>query len=701
MCTIRKTLHSLSVCVLIVTAAAFMGSTQCHAKRHPNYLMNDELADTLFPTRFAATQTGAIMRADHVDDDGVDISLSLLQIDTAGSVIEQETLMRDPLPLDDNAEKLAWEIMHPGIRYDLSQINADSKRYPDDDPDTLELRHEERENEAEENSEVRAERAREADTRSTIQNGMQNGMGDLKKAKGPFPSQEDLDAEENQDAYRITLPSGKTLVVSGEAIGNVDIQLSDGKHVYVDASSITPLGKNARCSAADACANAEQEVADAKAEAADAKKQLAEQTPLADQLSSLMNQALGSGQEANAAMQAEERRAIQMIRVVELLECPPEPCDSAVQCPMTGGVCCGAHSGFCCPPGSYCLGTDPPTCYHDDKPKEDPLCAEEYCRPGHKCGLAGVEVCCRGGTTCCPMNFTCTADSPAQCAELLDADQIQFQQEHLKKYSSIVQARLQSAAANPPTPVQHGPTLPKLGGNSAGKQSTKRAARRQQAQQQQSNKTRSGNEYAELPKGDTYLCGLAKGPSCPNGWSKKSMVALTSMATRSAGYPFTTGFGYVGSGNSSSAGAAASSAESTLYKWVHPFLCCTNSVNARLDGMMTFNSHNIGDCMNIRPTIRNDDIKTEAGKHFATPHSRYNANWSWLTGFSCPSQPDDTVATMKGCLFGKYQGCPKGFTDRGVAGMLFRTNRNPKPLLAGGPYNSYWKWSHPTACCQE
>lgn len=105
-------------------------------------------------------------------------------------------------------------------------------------------------------------------------------------------------------------------------------------------------------------------------------------------------------------------------------ECPVYQCPSDMGCPMTDGVCCGGKSGgkvnFCCPKGSACLTTDPPTCVHDAE--LDPFqCADEECRSSHHCPHDGVIMCCKGGDTCCKSGTQCKMTHTGQpvCEKML------------------------------------------------------------------------------------------------------------------------------------------------------------------------------------------------------------------------------------------------------------------------------------------
>eukprot|EP01006_Ploeotia_vitrea_P066992 TRINITY_DN96185_c0_g1_i1.p2 TRINITY_DN96185_c0_g1~~TRINITY_DN96185_c0_g1_i1.p2 ORF type:complete len:231 (-),score=122.53 TRINITY_DN96185_c0_g1_i1:202-855(-) len=97
-------------------------------------------------------------------------------------------------------------------------------------------------------------------------------------------------------------------------------------------------------------------------------------------------------------------------------ECPPTKCKVAHNCPLDGGVPCKGCN-VCCPKGSTCLSTNPPTCIVDQL--DDPFrCAYDTCAPGFHCPHDGVKSCCLGGNSCCPSGYHCVATQPTPtCAK--------------------------------------------------------------------------------------------------------------------------------------------------------------------------------------------------------------------------------------------------------------------------------------------
>lgn len=99
-------------------------------------------------------------------------------------------------------------------------------------------------------------------------------------------------------------------------------------------------------------------------------------------------------------------------------ECPRQRCPAAVKCAEPTMHCCktGNYS-YCCPQGTVCLTTKVPMCLKE--PDNDPhACTEEVCRPDFHCPLSQVYSCCRGGSTCCPVNTKCTVGDPPTCRVL-------------------------------------------------------------------------------------------------------------------------------------------------------------------------------------------------------------------------------------------------------------------------------------------
>lgn len=96
-------------------------------------------------------------------------------------------------------------------------------------------------------------------------------------------------------------------------------------------------------------------------------------------------------------------------------ECPWARCPTHKKCADPTYHCCktGGFS-FCCPAGSQCLNTHPPTCLNESLTDPE-ACTEEECQPDFHCPLSRVASCCRGGRTCCPVSSKCQNTDPPTC----------------------------------------------------------------------------------------------------------------------------------------------------------------------------------------------------------------------------------------------------------------------------------------------